>query len=429
MNKKFIIKFPDKFLWGSSISSHQTEGNNYNDWTEWEKINATKLVNNAKKYWQKWQQDKFPEMFSPENYISGRATDHYNRFNIDFNLAKKLNHNAIRFSIEWSRIESENNQFNQKEIDHYKNVINLLKELKIEPFITLWHWTMPVWLTKIGGFENNKIIDYFSRYTEKIAKELGRDVNFWITINEPEIYSSMSYFQGIWPPQNKNLFKYLKVFHNLINVHKEAYRVIKNINSNFQIGIAKNNSYFESYQNKFINNILKKAADWWWNFYFLNKIQNYQDFIGLNHYFHNRINYGFNKNENKIVSDLGWELYPESIYYVLKDLKKFKKPIYITENGLADKYDKKRAWFIFETLKGIHRAMQEGIDVRGYFHWSLIDNFEWSSGFWPRFGLIEIDYKTLERRIRPSANFYSEICFNNGITEELLEKYKDLINL
>lgn len=110
-------------------------------------------------------------------------------------------------------------------------------------------------------------------------------------------------------------------------------------------------------------------------------------------------------------------------------MQKFNKPIYITENGLADKYDKKRVWFIFETLKGVYQAIQEGINVRGYFHWSLIDNFEWSSGFWPRFGLIEIDYKTLERKIRSSANFYSEICLNNGITEEILEKYKDLINL
>lgn len=259
--KNFIFKFPDRFLWGAFISSHQVEGNNFNNWTEWEKINAIKLANNAKNYWQKWQQEKFPEMFLVENYISGKASDHYNKFEIDFKLSKKLNHNATRFSIEWSRIEPENGRFNQKEIEYYKNIINLLKELKIEPFITLWHWTISVWLSKICSFENNKIVDYFSRYTEKIVNELGKDVKFWITINEPEIYYSMSYFQGIWPPQKQNIFKYLKVFYNFINVHKKSYQVIKSINSNFQIGIAKNNSYFESYQNKFINNTLKKIAD------------------------------------------------------------------------------------------------------------------------------------------------------------------------
>lgn len=369
------------------------------------------------------------EEYGLENYVSGRAVDHYNRFQDDFKTAKELGHNATRFSIEWSRIEPEEGKFDEKEIEHYKKVITTLKELGIEPFVSIWHWPIPIWLCNKSGWQNNKISDYFARYAEKLVMTFGKDVQFWITLNEPEIYASNSYLAGVWPPQKKNLFTYLRVLHNLIKAHRKAYEAIKKVNPNAEIGIAKNNIYFEAYQNRLVNRVLKKFIDWWWNFYFLNWIKNHQDFIGLNHYFHNRINYGFNKNENKKVSDMGWELYPEAIYYVLKDLKRFNKPIYITENGLADAKDEKRGWFIFESLKNISKAIDEGVDVRGYLHWSLMDNFEWDKGFWPRFGLLEIDYKTLERKIRLSAKFYRDICVANGITEDILKKYQELIDL
>jgi len=409
------LKFPKNFYWGSATSAHQVEGGNHNDWSEWEKKNAERLAKEAKEKWQPWQQEKFPEMFNPENYISGRACDHYHLYEQDFDIAKKLGHNAHRFSIEWSRIEPEQGKFNEKEIEHYRKVILALKKRGIEPFVTLWHWTNPLWIRDMGGWENKKITDYFERYAEKISNALGENVKFWITLNEPEIYASNSYFAGVWPPQKKNLFAYLRVLNNLIKAHRKAYGVIKKANSNSKIGIAKNNIYFEAYQNKLVNRVLKKFIDWWWNFYFLNRIRNHQDFIGLNHYFHNRINYGFNKNENKKISDIGWELYPEAIYYVLKDLKRFNKPIYITENGLADGGDKKRSWFILESLKNIGKAINEGVNVRGYLHWSLMDNFEWDKGFWPRFGLVEVNYKTLERKIRPSALQYAKICKTNEL--------------
>jgi len=409
------LKFPKGFYWGSATSAHQVEGNNVNDWSEWEKKNAERLAKEAKEKWQPWQQEKFPEMFNPENYISGRACDHYHLYEQDFDIAKKLGHNAHRFSIEWSRIEPEQGKFNEKEIEHYRKVIITLKGLEIEPFVTIWHWPIPIWLRDKGGWENKKITDYFERYAEKISNALGENVKFWITLNEPEIYASNSYFAGVWPPQKKNLFAYLRVLNNLIKAHRKAYGVIKKANSNSKIGIAKNNIYFEAYQNRLVNRVLKKFIDWWWNFYFLNRIRNHQDFIGLNHYFHNRINYGFNKNENKKISDIGWELYPEAIYYVLKDLKRFNKPIYITENGLADGGDKKRSWFILESLKNIGKAINEGVNVRGYLHWSLMDNFEWDKGFWPRFGLVEVNYKTLERKIRPSALQYAKICKTNEL--------------
>lgn len=406
------ITFPKGFLWGATTASHQVEGNNYNDWSEWEK--SSKRTNYL-------QATGLIDKYGLENFISGRAADHYHRFAEDFKMAKELGHTAARFSLEWSRIEPEEGKFNEKEIDHYQKLIATLRTLKIEPLVTLWHWPIPIWLRNKGGWEQRKTPDYFARYTEKIVSALGSKVKFWVTLNEPEIYSSNSYFVGIWPPQKKNIISCLLVIHNLIEAHRKAYKIIKKLNQNAQIGIAKNNSYFEAYQNRIANRWLKKFIDGCWNFYFLDRIKNCQDFIGLNYYFHYRLNYGFIKNENKKVSDLGGELYPAGIYQVLTDLKRYNKPIYITENGLADAEDKQRSWFIFEILKNVSKAIEEGVDVRGYFHWSLIDNFEWDKGFWPRFGLVEIDYETLERKVRPSANFYRKICKANGISEDMVK--------
>jgi beta-glucosidase len=166
----------------------------------------------------------------------------------------------------------------------------------------------------------------------------------------------------------------------------------------------------------FINRILKWGADRWWNYRFLDKIKQYQDFIGLNYYFLNYVNYGFSKQFSyEKESDLTWGLYPEGIRYLLSDLKKYQKPIYVTENGLADRGDQHRSWYIREILKNVHAAIGQGVPVKGYFHWSLIDNFEWASGFKPRFGLYEVDYQTYERKARPSAKVYADICKNNRI--------------
>ena len=404
MNKlpnKTILKFPAGFLWGAATSAHQVEGGNFNDWTEWEKKNAEQLAKNAKSYWQKWQQEMFPEMFEPENYISGQACDHYNRFQEDFDMAKSLGHNAHRFSIEWSRIEPEEGKFNQKEIEHYKQVIKALRQRGIEPFVCLYHWTLPIWFVERGGWLNNKSPYYFNRFVKIVGENLFKEINFWITINEPMVYASASYFKGAWPPQKKNIFRYFKVVNQLAKAHQLAYHSLHLIDLDCQVGIAKNNVYFENIP----------LAKYLWDNYFLNKIKEQQDFIGLNYYFSRR----FPKKKNLPVSDMGWQIYPEGIYFVLKDLRKYQKPIYITENGLADAKEEKRAKFIKDHLYWIHKAIEEGIEVQGYFHWSLLDNFEWDKGFWPRFGLVEVDYKTLERKPRPSAYEYAKICRENNL--------------
>ncbi len=422
MSYKLI--FPKGFLWGTSTSSHQVEGGNLNDWREWEKKNAERLTQEAEKNYSwlpVWQEIK-NQAQNPENYISGKTCDHYHLYEKDFDLIKSLNNNAYRFSIEWSRIEPEQGKFNQKEIEHYKKVLLALKKRKVVPFVTLYHWPIPLWLKEKNGWLNPQSPKYFERYAKKVMENLGKYADFWITINEPLVYGANSYLAGKWPPQKKNLFKIIKVIRNLVKAHKKAYKIIHQLDKKAKVSIAKNNVYFEPYKNKLFNKILAKIPDYLWNKYFLNSIKRQMDFIGLNYYSHNRIKIGwkkprdwFNQNENKEVSDMGWEIYPKGIYRVLKELKNYKKPIYITENGIADAKDKKRAEFISQHLKWIHKAIQEGIDVRGYFYWSLLDNFEWDKGFWPRFGLIEIDYKTMKRNPRPSAFYYAKICKENQL--------------
>ena len=395
--------FPSQFFWGCATSAHQIEGGLNNDWTEWEK-SPRRLADLEKK-----QAD-------PLDFISGQAANSYIENNADIACLKELNNNAYRFSVDWSRLEPEEGKFNVEALETYRTFIVKLRAHGIEPFVTLWHWPLPLWLSAQGGWENKQIIFYFNRFVKEVASYLNKEVNFWITLNEPMVYSSQSYLVGEWPPQKKNPIIMYRVINNLMAAHKESYKTLKSIDNNNQVGIAKHNMYFEAGPGLFVNRLLKKIADWWWNFRFLDKIKNYQDFIGLNYYFHNFVNYGFGKQFSyDKKSDVEWGLYPEGILHLLNDLKKYNKPIYITENGLADQGDQYRSWYIQEILKNVYQAIQDGVPVKGYFHWSLIDNFEWAAGFKPRFGLYEINYQTYERIARPSAKFYADICKNNRI--------------
>lgn len=396
------LKFPENFLWGASTSAHQIEGGLCNDWSEWEKSESR-----IKNYESRG--------LDLNDYISGQACDSFNRFEDDLECLKYLNCNAYRFSIDWSRVEPGPGKFDDRAIEYYTYLAKKLKENNIEPFVTLWHWPLPLWVRDMGGWTNKQTIELFNRFAEKMVGVLRGDVKYWITLNEPYIYSLDSYLRGLWPPQKRNPFSYFKVNKNLTEAHNRVYDTIKKTALESYVGIANNLSYFEAKDNKFVNKVIKKILDKHWNYNLFNKIKNKLDFIGLNYYFHNRIDYGLNKNENKIINDLGWELYPSGIYNLLLELKKYNKPIYITEHGLADEHDKQRAWYISESLKYISAAMQDSADVRGYFHWSLLDNFEWAHGFGPKFGLYSIDRKTFDRKPRPSVEAYKKICQTNSI--------------
>jgi len=383
-----IIKFPENFLWGSATSAYQVEGGiENNDWTE--------------------------------IYPAGRACDQYHLYEKDCELIQELNQNSHRFSLEWSRVEPEEGRFDEKEINHYRDVLQVLKLRGIETMVTLHHFTLPIWLAEKGGFANKKSIFYFSRFAEKVFVEYKDLVDFWITINEPLIYAFWAF-----PLLKKTSIKRLlliassfKVIHNQIASHKKIYEIFhRNSNNAAKVGIAKNNTYFEPFNNKsLLDKIGVEACRFFWNRYFLNRIKNHLDFIGLNYYFHRKVRFPFStENENKAVSDIGWEIFPEGIYHTLTELQRYQLPIYVTENGLADAEDRLRKDFTRDHLFWIHRAIGEGVDVRGYFYWSFIDNFEWEKGFGPRFGLIAVDYGNMDRKIRPSGYDYAEICKDNG---------------
>lgn len=415
--QKTTKKFPEGFLWGAATASHQVEGGQHNDWSEWEKANALRLARESEQNFQwnpNWKKFK-TEATNPKNYISGDACDQYHRYEGDFDILNELHLNTYRFSIEWSRIEPDEGLFDKKEIDHYCNEIAALRKRGIEPFVTLWHWPLPLWLAEKGGILSNDFPKYFERYAKTLVLAFGTDVQFWITENEPDVQTSHAYLKGVWPPQEKSIWKYLRALHRLIAAHKLAYRAIKEQFPSAQIGIAKHQVYFELARPTVLNRFLKAIANFGWNFYFLNRIKHYQDFIGLNHYHRNVIDNGFRKNPNKIQTDFGWEYWPDSMYGVLIELKKYGKPIYITESGLADASDILRQKFIPSTLAAVHRAISDGADVRGYFYWSLLDNFEWDKGYWLRFGIVAVDRATQKRTIRPSGFIYGNIAEHNSL--------------
>lgn len=395
-------KTSDKFYFGVATAAHQIEGGNHNDWSEWEEINSVKLAKKSS-----YIKDH-PEAANPKNYISGKACNSYELFKEDVRLAASLGCNAYRFSLEWSRIEPKDGVFDEAAISKYREMILVTKAAGLEPFLTLQHFTLPLWVEKSGGIISNKFSRYFERFSERIGNEFKNEIKFISPINEPEILSLNGYYRGIWPPSKKSFFQFRRARRSLAKAHILAYKKLKEINPDFVIGPVCNLSYFES-AGGIVNSLLKKAALRFWNFYFLDKVKKFSDFIGINYYFHNRINWGLNKNKNERVSDMGWELYPQGIENVITETySRYNLPIFITENGLADTEDKNRPWFIEETFKAILSVIKKGVDFRGYFHWSLLDNFEWDKGFWPKFGLFEVNLETFEREPRQSAKVYAD---------------------
>lgn len=390
------LKFPNNFLWGSATAAHQVEGNNVlNDWYLWE--NKGKIKDRQK---------------------SGAACDHYNRFREDIDLLASLNQNAYRFSIEWSRIEPERGKINHAEINHYRDVLQYLRDKNIKSFVTLHHFTNPVWF----DWESKTAITDFTKFAELIAKEIGHLIDFWCTINEPNILAKHGYLEGDFPPGRTSMESFFKVLDNMIAGHNAAYTAIHKFVPGSLVGMAQNNGYYHSATNSRLDELVVAINHEVRNKYFLDRT--IFDFIGLNYYSPKKLKFDPNVPKNfyssKVksslpISDMDWEIFPEGIYHILMELKKYNKPVYITENGLADSKDKQRKEFIRGHLEAIHRAISDGIDVRGYLYWSLMDNFEWGYGYGPRFGLLEVDYSNQNRTVRDSARWYAEVCKNNSI--------------
>jgi beta-glucosidase len=399
------LNFPEGFLWGTSTSAYQVEGDNVNDWSEWEKEGKRMLKLMKKKN-------------NPDDFICGTACDSYNRYEEDLDLANKLNNNTIRFGMEWSRVEQKKDIWNVDEIKHYREMLRAAKQKGFKTVFTLWHWTLPTWLANSGGLVSKDFEKRFTRYVEMVIGELGGDIDYWVTLNEPMIAALNAYISKRWPPNKRNIFKYRRAVKNLVKVHKLSYKMIHERFPDARVGYSNLTNYIEPKHKWLITDILiAKLFDLMWNKWFINKTIDHVDYIGMSYYFHDRIvSYPpFVKNANKQKTDMGWEIYPEGIYHVLKQLAKYDKPIMILENGLADEQDKYRADFIKDHLRYVHQAISEGVEVLGYFHWSLLDNFEWDLGYAPKFGLYAVDRKTFVRTARPSAAVYAKICGENGV--------------
>ncbi|MFA7315926.1 MAG: glycoside hydrolase family 1 protein [Candidatus Paceibacterota bacterium] len=375
--------FPKGFLWGSATASYQVEGGIENcDW-------ALEAKNG-----------RVPKC--------GIACDHYNNYKKDFDLIESLHQNAHRMSIEWARIEPKEGEFSDEAIAHYREVISDLKRRGIYVSLTIWHFTLPIWFYEKGGFEKEENIIYFVRYAKKVIEQFKDIACDFSSINEPMVYASNGYMRGFWPPFRKNIFVLLRVISNIATAHNELYAWKKIAFPDVILGIAKNNVSFEG--NGWITKKIARFLWWFRNDRFLLMIKGNVDFIGLNYYFHTIIG---SKSKGPF-SDFGWEIYPKGIYDLLIDLKKYNVPLFVTENGIADERDEKRGDFISQHIEWVHKAIKDGANVKGYYHWSLMDNFEWAEGFGKRFGLIEINYDTMERNIRPSAMVYKFICEHNG---------------
>ncbi len=391
-----MTAFPKHFLWGAATSAHQVEGHNHNDWSEWEKLG---LVKNGEH--------------------SGRASGHYERFREDFAIAKKIGHTAHRFSIEWSRIEPRPGAFDMDALAHYRDVLVELRRQAIEPMLTLWHFTHPIWVRDLGGWTNRTTVDAFGRFVELVVEQLGSQVDYWVTLNEPTVYTSQGYLGGNWPPQRQNLVVAWQAIRNLVTAHRLAFQIIHRRFPHARVGVANNLNHFRpSRPGHPLDHGLTRFADFWHNRWFLNQTYDTVDYLGLNYYFDHPIRFklgGLNRmfepaaDPHLPISDLGWAIQPAGLGRVLESLRAYQLPIIITENGLADAEDKLRAGFIRDHVAQIEHALKRGVDIRGYFYWSLLDNFEWRDGFTPRFGLVEIDYPTLKRTVRPSAQAYRQL--------------------
>lgn len=405
-------KFPEGFYWGAATASYQVEGGIEN--TDWSEAARAQRVPPC-----------------------GTACDHYHRFESDFDIAKQLGHTAHRFSVEWARIEPEEGKFNMQEVAHYRSVLTALKDRGIKPFVTIWHFTLPLWFSNSGGFERLDSPDIFARYAAFLVQHLGDLCDHFSTMNEPNVFGSNGWLRGSWPPFKrfsltdlvsitnsgrsyeaeasrgiKPLLLYFRVMKNLSLSHNAAYRAIKEISPKTEVSVVKHVIVFDSDWNPF-NKLKALLSNYFWTSIFMNRIYKYCDSIGLNYYFYTK----FGDKSQWRKTDMDWNFAPEHVYDALMILKRYRLPLFVSEAGLADAADAGRAEYIKRQVAGVWQAIADGADVRGHMYWSLFDNYEWALGFEKRFGLIEVDYQTLKRTIRPSAYVYKEICERNAVVE------------
>ncbi len=420
---KHSREFPAGFAWGVSTSAHQVEGNNSNNqWFTWEKAGRIKSRDQA-----------------------GLACDWWSNAELDFDLAKTLGVNALRLSIEWSRIEPKENVWDKEAIQRYRTMLIALRDRGLRPFVTLHHFTNPLWFEAKGAFASPESIPLFERFTRRVVEALGDLCCDWSTFNEPNVYVSLGYFLGEFPPGKKGRFlQAARVTENLCRAHAAAYRAIHALQPEAQVGWAQHYVVFKPrnkesaidrwmagfidrrFNDNFADSIRTGRAPFPLNMlgYSLPEVKDTCDYVGINYYI--RLRVGFSMRSRKTMffeltvpphkpqGDPGIEIpygeaFPKGLRHAVRRFLPFNKPLYILENGVPDRADRLRPWLLESTFQQMHRLLEEGADLRGYFHWTLADNFEWNEGWHLRFGLFELDPETQTRRPRPSAAVYTRL--------------------
>ena len=435
------LRFPEGFLWGAATAAHQVEGRLDNDWAHFER--RPKTIKNGDR--------------------SDVGVDHYHRFDSDFALAQDMGHNAHRLSVEWSRIEPERGSLDMAEVAHYHDVLASLRKRGLEPLVTLHHFTSPRWIADQGGWLSARRVEDFVRFATFMGREFRSEVRYWITINEPNIYAWHSYVTGIWPPGKRSFGAALRSMSHMGRAHVLAYHALHEIYREDSrlaaplVGISQNLMTFACHSSwSPLDRAVAKAGDRIFNRSFLEAVTTGRarftvpllggirtsyagasggalDFLGVNYYtrVHCRFPGVVMAAPGSPTNDLGWEIYPDGLYQAIRLANEFatlaggrKIPILITENGIDDRSGERRGAYLVQHLQAVHRAISEGVDVRGYVHWTLMDNFEWAEGYAPRFGLYYIDRQNdLARVETPAVPIYRAVARSNALGSDLLERF------
>ncbi len=412
--------FPSGFLWGVATAGYQYDGGDQtSQWAEWERARRVE-------------------------HPIGKATDHWNRWQEDLDLAQDLGLNAFRLSIEWARIEPERGRIDPAAVQHYHQVIDGLRARGIEPLVTLLHFAYPAWLDRPltggdGGWESDETVVEFRRYAAWAAQEFGPKVRWWITLNEPNTAGLTGYVAGVHPPGKRNPFAYAKAMDRMALAHQAGFEALHAHDADAQVSI----NPFIFHRRQHAPNYGTQASHDLNDFSLLDRLapatvptreapptaqteKRYLDYVAFDYYYA----LGF-WDVSKIGTFWEWPIYPEGLYEVSKKLyERYRLPLLVAENGLATESDnpRKDGWtreaFLVNHLAQLRRAMTEGVPVLGYMHWSLTDNYEWGS-YTPKFGLYGIDRRDSElRRFRTGgAEVYRQVATNNRLPESLLERY------
>lgn len=425
-----MTSFPAGFLWGCGTSAYQVEGHNVDaDWSDWERVPGHIADGSDASVACDWW--------------AGAA------YRLDFDLARSLGLNAFRISVEWSRVEPRQGHWDEDALSYYRRVLLALRERGLAPLVTLHHFTNPRWFTLAGGWESQRAASWFARYVKTVADALGELCDFWITINEPVVYAYFGYVDGVWPPGRRSFRRGFGVLANLVRGHAAAYHALHALQPSARVGVAHHfRRFLPATRGARLDGAAARVRDYMMNrLFFLATVDGRlrfplslgsrvrgaagsQDFIGVNYYYSERTAFAsrspgqlFTRTQPPAwradVPSFAGDVRPASLYEVVAGLRQYQLPIYVTENGLFDLGDETQSRFLVSHVAALARAAAEGVPVRGYFWWTLVDNFEWAEGYTARFGLFANDRASQRRTPRPSAAVYERLVRAQGVDADL----------